>query len=131
MISSATIIALMRQLWPQVTTAAASDAWCEAWIPNIRSFAGTNFGTYQTYAFAHLLAHFAYRVDQNGILGSGGAGIGAVMSLGTGKLSASFGAGMEGLIVGMTDAEFGTTRPGCAYLALRGTIASINAPRVF
>ena len=131
MISSATIIALMRQLWPQVTIAAASDVWCEAWIPNVRGFAGTNFGTYQTYAFAHLLAHFAYRVDPAGILGTGGAGIGAIMSIGTGKLSASFGAGIEAKIAGMTDAEFATTRPGCAYLALRGTVASINTPRIY
>lgn len=132
MVDDAVIISLARGLYPALTTGAAPDAFFEAWIPWARAHAGSNFGAYQTHALAHLIAHIAYRVDPEGLLGSGGTSPGPVTSISTGALSASFGT-VSGAAAGLysaSDAELSTTRAGMAYLALRATRSKIMLPRM-
>lgn len=112
-------IALCRELWPAVTTAAASDAFLTAWYDDVQGMAGeVYFGTDTLLARAHLLAHQAYRVDPAGLLG-GGSGVGPVQSVTTSRRSVSYGtaAGVQSATLG--DADLATTKPGLAYLRLR------------
>lgn len=126
MLTDATIIARTRALWPALTTAVASDAFCEAWVPAARLYVGTGWGSAELDALSHLVAHYIYRIDPAGTLGTGGAGIGAVQSISTNGLSASFAAPT----VAPADVELATTRPGSAYLSLRATRGFMLA-RVF
>lgn len=126
-------IALCRALWPQVTTAAASDAFLTSWLDWAVAFVDDVAWGFPDadVAVAHLLAHVAYRVDPAAELGTGGAmGVGAIASLTTLRLSASFGAGSgaSSAYFGAADAELATTRPGSMFLALRGTHAAFVVP---
>jgi len=122
--SDAVIIARARALWPALTTAAASDALLSTWLPQARHFAGSAAWTPRLDALAHALAHFAYRVDPTGALGGGGSA-GPVSSLSTLGLSATYAVRQARSDV---DAEFQSTPPGRALLALRASIFAFRAP---
>lgn len=112
-------IALCRELWPAVTTAAASDAFLTAWYDDVAGIAGeVYFGSDTLLARAHLLAHEAYRVDPNDVLGGGGVA-GPVQSVTTSRRSVSYAVSAGVQNVTLADADLATTKPGLAYLRLR------------
>ena len=119
--TDAEVIATTRVLYPAVTTLVASDVYLEAWLPWAKALIGaTAYGTRYGLALSLALAHVAYR--DLVALGGGAAGpAGAVLSLSTLGLSASFGAIGGGAWWTPTDVEWSTTKPGLALLALRGT----------
>jgi len=123
----------MRQMWPQITTLVASDAFLIAWFPWVQAFVGTGFGAYKYIAMANLLAHVVLRLDPEGVLGGGGGGIynGPVRSISTASISVSYGGATAatGSVTGV-DAELLTTVAGSAFIALRNTRAAIMTPRV-
>lgn len=130
--SDAAVIARARALWPALTTAAASDTFLSAWLVQARHLAASpRWGALQLDATAHALAHFAYRVDPAGLLTGGGASAGPVTSLSTLGLSASFAGPAAAQQRSAADAELATTPPGRAFLALRASVASFSAPRVY
>lgn len=117
---AADVVARARVLWPALTESAAPDAVALAWVTAAEQLVGTAYKSLQFDATAHALAHFMYRLDPVGELGTGGAGTGAVGSLRTGNLSVGFqgsGAGRSG-----SDADLELTRPGQTLLMLRSTL---------
>lgn len=130
-LSDADTLALARSLWPAMTTAAVSDAFLTSYLPGVRSMvAAVRWGTLYDTACAHLLAHFAYRVDPTGTLnGVGASSPGGVTSRSTGALSVSYGSGTGGATgLAAADAFLASTAPGQAYLMLRDTRGAIVAP---
>lgn len=130
-LSDAATVALARALWPDLTTAAASDAFLLAWVAHARDLASaTAFGSSYDRAVAHLVAHFAYRLDPNRKLRTGGASAaGPVKSSATGRLSGSVGNASESA-AGNVEKQLLQTAPGQVFLALRDAQAAIVAPFV-
>lgn len=130
-LSDAATVALARGLWPDLTTAAASDAFLIAWVPFARALASeTQFGAAYDMAVAHLVAHAAYRLDPNRKLRTGGASAaGAVKSSATGRLSGSIGNAAESAS-GNVEKQLLQTAPGQVFLSLRDVQAAIIAPFV-
>jgi len=118
-------IALTRKLWPQVTEAAASDVWLTEWYADALETAGSGWfpdTPTRLRAVAHLLAHAAYRYDPCGLLagGAGGGQPGTVSAITTGRRSVTWGGkGPADHAASFGDAEYATTKPGQAYIALR------------
>lgn len=119
----AAAIAKTRALWPQVTEDAASDTWLAEWYADAIDLAGEEWfddDATRLRAVAHLLAHYAYRYDPCGVLGSS-TNPGNVSAVTTGRRSVTYaGKGPADHVTNVTDAELASTRPGQAYITLRG-----------
>ena len=127
---STAIIALMRGMYPALTSLVAPDAFLLAWYNHIVFIAGEAFETRRPWAVAHLLAHISIIENPAGLLPPG-YGLVGISSLSTGDLSVSFsdpGAAASSIF---TDAWLARTTGGMAYLQLRESTASITLPRAY
>lgn len=124
--TDAEIIALTRALYPDVTVAAASDAYLTSWLTWARQLTGPTWGDLRDQGVAILLAHRAYRGDPAGVFGGGGAyATGPLASIGKRSLSASWGGGGATMARNQSEADLTTTRAGLAWLALRDTLPGV------
>ena len=113
-------------MWPQVTAAAASDAFLLAWISTALRIVGPGYGPARTDALACFLAHVAFNLDPEGILGTGNARGGAVASQSSAELSVSY----STMAPDSIDAALASTSPGRMILMLRDSRADIAPPMV-
>lgn len=124
-LSDAGVIALLRSLYPAITTGVASDAYLEVWLPWARSLEDAiEWGVSYDTGLAMLLAH---RVQSSVIPGGGAPG--PIKSISTLQMSASFDSAIrEG--AGALSRQLSTTPAGRDWLALRATLPGYVLPRV-
>lgn len=122
------ILALVRALYPEITTGLVPDVWLSAWAPWAATVVGPEWSTAQPTGIALLLAHRALRSPAMSGAGASTAP-GPVASIGTGALSQSWGS-WQGSITRPGDAELMTTDAGRAFVQLRSTIPAYVAPCV-
>lgn len=128
-ISDADTIALMRALYPQITTGAASDAYLSAWLPWARSMTGAlSWGAQYDRGVAMLIAHRAMMDDPAGLLG-GGAPPGPVRSISTLGMSLSVDPAVPAT-AGAWSQQLATTRAGRDYLAVMRTLPAYVLPHM-
>lgn len=128
-LSDAATIQLSRDLYPKLTTAAASDAYLTTWLPWARGFVGVSeWGSKYDTGVAMMLAHRAYGDDPAELLGTGGAA-GPVSSITTLGMSASFGSNVTA-DAGQLELDLATTKPGRDFMAVRATLPDYVLPQV-
>lgn len=122
----ATVIALLRIRYPQITTTVASDAYLESWGSWAEKLATPSvWGDRWTDGMVCLLAH---RVLSD-VPASPDTPPGPLRSVSTHRMSAAWGTSpSEALATTLSDAELSTTAPGRTYLALRGTVLNVAMP---
>lgn len=124
-LDDAGVIALLRELYPSITSGVASDAYLQVWLPWARDLEDAiEWGTRYDTGLAMLLAH---RVQSSLI--PGGAAPGPIKSISTLQMSASFDSAIrEG--AGALSRNLATTPAGRDWLALRATLPGYVLPRV-
>ncbi len=124
-LSDAGVIALLRAMYPTITTDVASDAYLEVWLPWARSLEDAiEWATSYDRGLAMLLAH---RVQSSVI--PGGNAPGPIKSISTLQMSASFDSAIrEG--AGALSRQLATTPAGRDWLAARATLPGYVLPRV-
>lgn len=119
-LSDAAVVALARELYPDVTTAVASDAYLLAWVPWAREQVGLGewLAMYDT-GVAMLLA-------ARGQLKASGAAGGLATSVSTLQMSVT----RESLVTSgsISDRRLASTAAGSDYLALREVIPASVLP---
>lgn len=116
-------ITLARELYPWLTTDAASDAFLTSWYGHAEEIAGdAYFGDAVIQARAHLLAHAACIVDPTGALS--GYASGPVQSIRSGARARAYATVQTTSYVSLQDAELARTPAGRAYLMLRDSRAA-------
>ena len=123
-LSDTELITFARQLWPDLTEDAASDAFLLAWLPQQRRHVSeAAFGEEYDIAVAHLLAHAAYRLNPGKKLGTPGAAFsGSVTAKRSGKVGANFSDASAG--VRFTDKNLATTAPGMMFMEIRDNLSA-------
>ena len=118
------VIALMRVLWPSVTSDRASDDFLKAHLESIRLLVSiTKFGAQYDFAIAHLLAHVGIWINPTGEPRPPGQ----LLNKQTGAISVGFGK-IVGPANSLSDASYTFTSPGVQYLTIRSSLASVTAP---
>lgn len=116
-------VALVRAMWPLITTAIASDVYLETWFEDACDACGLAwYGSRRLRAVAAMLAHLALRHDPNGVLAEGAAGLartGQIASVSTKSRSISWAIGGAPAPASFTDADLATTKPGMYLLTLK------------
>lgn len=127
---STAVIALMRGLYPVLTTSVAPDAFLLAWYNHMVFVAGEIFVTRRPWAVAHLLAHISIIENPEGLLPPGYGLIG-ISSISTGDLSVSYTDPGSAASSIFTDAWLARTTGGACFIQLRDSTAAIVVPRVY
>jgi hypothetical protein len=124
-LSDAGVIALLRAMYPEITSGVASDAYLEVWLPWARRLEDPiEWGTAYDDGIAMLLAH---RVQSSLI--PGGNAPGPIKSISTLQMSASFDSAIrEGS--GALSRQLATTPAGRDWLAARAVLPGYVLPRV-
>lgn len=126
-LSDAATIALARELYPDVTTVAASDAFLTAWLPWARGLVGLgSWLTQYDTGVAMLLAHQGQR--RGTASGGGGGASGPIQSISTLGMSVSYGSTAGG--TSSLDLVLSSTRAGSDWLSLRGSLPDYILPIV-